>query len=65
MSSLFRLIPSVDRLLGGLEQDQTLASLPRPLLKDLVAEFLDLCREEIRAGVLADESDLAHSKLAT
>ncbi|NCD24642.1 MAG: L-seryl-tRNA(Sec) selenium transferase, partial [Deltaproteobacteria bacterium] len=33
--------------------------------KDLVAEFLDLCREEIRAGVLADESDLAHSKLAT
>ena len=58
MSALFRHIPSVDRFLQDLEQDQTLAGLPRPLLKDLVGEFLDLCREEIRSGAIADESAL-------
>ena len=63
MSSLFRHIPSVDRFLQDLEQDQALASLPRPLLKDLVAEFLDLCREEIRAGVITDQNVLALSAL--
>ena len=63
MSSLFRHIPSVDRFLQDLEQDQALASLPRPLLKDLIAEFLDLCREEIRAGVITDQSALALSAL--
>ncbi len=63
MSSLFRRIPSVDRFLTDLEQDQDLAALPRPMLKDLVGEFLDLCREEIRAGVLVDESDVARPKL--
>jgi len=63
VSSLFRHIPSVDRFLQDLEQDQALASLPRPLLKDLVAEFLDLCREEIRAGVITDQSALAFSAL--
>lgn len=63
MSSLFRCIPSVDRFLTDLEQDQALAALPRPLLKDLVGEFLDLCREEIRSGVLVDESDIARPKL--
>ena len=59
MSSLFRHIPSVDRFLTDLEQDQTLAHLPRLLLKDLLAEFLDLCREEIRAGAITDEAALA------
>ena len=65
MSSLFRSIPPVDRLLVELEQEQDLGVLPRPLLKDLVGEFLDLCREEIRAGVLVDETDLARPKLFT
>lgn len=64
MSSLFRHIPSVDRFLLELEGDQALASLPRQLLKDLVAEFLDLCREEIRAGVVTDESALSFATLA-
>ncbi len=59
MSSLFRHIPSVDRFLQELEQDRALAGLPRPLLKDLVGEFLDLCREEIRSGAIADEAALA------
>lgn len=65
MSSLFRHIPSVDRFLHELEQDQSLAGLPRPLLKDLVGEFLDLCREEIRSGAITAESDLALPALCT
>ena len=64
MSSLFRHIPSVDRFLQDLEQDRSLAGLPRQLLKDLVGEFLDLCREEIRAGVVKDESALTFATLA-
>jgi len=63
VSSLFRHIPSVDRFLQDLEQDQALAQLPRPLLKDLVGEFLDLCREEIRAGVITDENSLSLAAL--
>lgn len=63
MSSLYRHIPSVDRFLHDMEQDQVLASVPRPFLKDLIAEFLDLCREEIRQGSIAQESDLAWSVL--
>jgi len=62
--SLFRHIPSVDRFLQDLEQDRSLAGLPRQLLKDLVGEFLDLCREEIRAGVVKDESALTFTILA-
>jgi len=64
VSSLFRHIPSVDRFLQDLEGDRSLASLPRQLLKDLVGEFLDLCREEIRAGVVKGEADLAFATLA-
>lgn len=64
MSSLFRHIPSVDRFLLELEGDKALVGLPRQLLKDLVAEFLDLCREEIRAGIVTDESHLSFATLA-
>ena len=64
MSSLFRHIPSVDRFLQDLDQDRSLSGLPRQLLKDLVGEFLDLCREEIRAGVVKDESALTFATLA-
>jgi len=64
VSSLFRHIPSVDRFLQDLDQDRSLSGLPRQLLKDLVGEFLDLCREEIRAGVVKDESALTFATLA-
>lgn len=65
MSSLFRHIPSVDRFLQELEENESPAALPRQLLKDLLAEFLDLCREEIRAGVITDEGQLAFDVLAS
>lgn len=64
MSSLFRHIPSVDRFLQDLEQDRAVASLPRTMVKDLLAEFLDLCREEIRAGIVTEESLLTIKALA-
>jgi len=53
----------MDSFLQDLQKDQTLASLPRQLLKDLAGEFMDLCREEIRSGVIAEESDLAWPRL--
>ena len=59
MSSLFRHLPPVDRLLRALEDEDA----PRPLLKELVGRFLELCREEIRLGAAAGEEDLAWEKL--
>jgi L-seryl-tRNA(Ser) seleniumtransferase len=59
MSTLFRHLPSVGQILEALGGDGDIAALPRPLVKDLVNEFLDLCREEIRQSVIADEAALA------
>lgn len=59
MSSLFRHIPPVDRFLRELEPE----AAPRPLLRDLLGEFLDLCREEIRQGAVTNAEDLAWEKL--
>lgn len=59
MSTLFRHLPSVDSALSALESADGLGSLPRPLVKRLVNEFLDLCREEIRAGAFAAPDQLA------
>ena len=63
MTTLFRYLPSVDAALQALEKDAALAGLPRPLLRDLVNRFLDVCREEIRSGVVTDESQLAFAAL--
>ena len=72
VSTLFRHLPAVDQCLaalatetGGLDtspspgQSPGLHALPRPLLKDLVNAFLDLVREEIRAGAFADQAQLS------
>lgn len=64
MPSLFRHLPSVDAALTALTRESDLAGLPRPLLKDLVNRFLDLCREEIRAGALTRAADLALKSLS-
>ncbi len=58
MSKLYRRLPSVDAVLARAAQDRELAGLPRNMLRDLVNDFLDLCREEIRSGAIARESDL-------
>ena len=59
MSKLFRLLPSMDQILDGLAADPAIARLPRPLVKEHAAAFLDVCREEIRSGAITGEAQLA------
>ncbi|ADU62167.1 MAG: L-seryl-tRNA(Sec) selenium transferase [Pseudodesulfovibrio sp.] len=63
MSTLFRHLPSMAQVLAGLDADADMAALPRPLVKEHVNGFLDLCREEIRAGIIADKDALALAAL--
>jgi L-seryl-tRNA(Ser) seleniumtransferase len=76
VTTLFRHLPAVDQCLAALAADTGLLAkalrpelrpvlhgVPRPLIKDLVNAFLDLVREEIRAGVFADETQLSLSAL--
>lgn len=59
MSTLFRHLPSVAQVLAGLDADPDIAALPRPLVKEQINDFLDICREEIRSGVIVDAAALA------
>ncbi len=63
MSQLFRHLPSVDSVFGELDKDSGLRGLPRPLVRDLVNEFLDIKREEIKSGVVTDAVELALENL--
>lgn len=66
MTSLYRLLPSVDEALKRLDADAALAGqsgLPRPLVRGLVNEFLDLLREEIKSGVVSTPEQLAAASL--
>ena len=63
MSSLFRSIPSVDRLLQLVEGEKEASGLPRPLVKELVNAFLDKCREDIRQGRITAEEELEPGRL--
>ena len=63
MNNLFRALPAVDGLLQGLQEDKDLGALPRAMLRDLVNEFLDVCREEIKSGAITDPADLDWTKL--
>lgn len=63
MKNLFRALPAVDGLLQGLQEDKDLGALPRAMLRDLVNEFLDVCREEIKSGAITDPADLDWTKL--
>jgi L-seryl-tRNA(Ser) seleniumtransferase len=58
MSTLYRHLPPVDQVLAALDTDPDMAALPRPLVKEHVNGFLDLCREEIRSGVITDAAHL-------
>ena len=63
MSKLFRLLPSMDQILDGLVADPAMARLPRPLIKEHAAAFLDVCREEIRSGAIKEEAQLGLASL--
>jgi len=64
MSNLFRHLPSVDEVLSVLAGAEGIDGLPRPLVKNLVNEFLDICREEIRAGAFSKAEELSAKALA-
>lgn len=62
-NQLFRHIPAVDHVLAALDAGESVAAgalraAPRPLVKDLVNAFLDLLREEIRAGAITAAAQL-------
>lgn len=64
MSTLFRCLPAVDQALAALAAESgragaALQAVPRPLVKDQVNAFLDLVREEIRAGVFTEPAQLS------
>lgn len=59
MSNLFRALPSVDSVLAALVEDSLFQDVPRSLLRDHVNAFLDICREEIRGGVVTSPEQLA------
>ncbi len=63
MSQLFRHLPSTDRLLSVLENDPQALAVPRPLRKDLINEFLDVLRRDIRNNDLTSPDDLDMDKL--
>ncbi len=58
MSNLFRLLPAVDLTLDALETMGGFGHLPRPLVRDLVNAFFDLCREDIKSGKINDSAQL-------
>nr|WP_321257882.1 L-seryl-tRNA(Sec) selenium transferase [uncultured Pseudodesulfovibrio sp.] len=62
MSQIFRYLPSVDQVLSSLVDIEEFRDLPRALIKDLVNDFLDVCREEIRSGAItaSEQLDLAN-----
>jgi len=63
MSQIFRYLPSVDQVLSSLVTVEEFRDLPRALIKDLVNEFLDICREEIRSGAITKEEQLVLNAL--
>ncbi|MBU1248440.1 MAG: L-seryl-tRNA(Sec) selenium transferase, partial [Proteobacteria bacterium] len=58
MSTLFRHLPAVDKALAVLETDPVVAGLPRALVKDLVNDFLQSLRDDIRAGRITSAKEL-------
>ncbi|XPV77425.1 MAG: L-seryl-tRNA(Sec) selenium transferase [Desulfovibrio sp.] len=60
MSSLYRHLPAVDKILDALTLDTAsdVAALPRPLLRDLVNVFIDSCRDDIRNERIGSPDDL-------
>ena len=59
MSKIFRYLPSVDSALSALELEKELEQLPRQLIKTLVNDFFEICREEIKGKVITTAEQLS------
>lgn len=62
-TNLYQLLPAVDRILETLSREKELAQLPRSMQKELVNQYLDLCRQRIRSGRIQSQEDLAWDRL--
>ncbi|RQD65489.1 L-seryl-tRNA(Sec) selenium transferase [Desulfonatronovibrio magnus] len=65
MSSLFRLLPSVDSVLSGLADKKCYSNYPRAFIRDLVNDFLELCRQEIKAGTISGDDELSPERFSS
>ncbi|WP_027183997.1 L-seryl-tRNA(Sec) selenium transferase [Desulfovibrio inopinatus] len=63
MSSLFRLLPSVDVALTAVADVPALHHVPRALLRDGINLFLDRLRRDIRQSRIMNASQLEHTVL--
>ncbi|WP_243313395.1 L-seryl-tRNA(Sec) selenium transferase [Fundidesulfovibrio agrisoli] len=63
-NTLFRLLPSMDRVLAALDGRPELSGAPRALVREAAQAFLDAQREEIRSGLVADPAHLEWERLA-
>ena len=60
MNTLFRALPSMDVCLAALlEAKPAWAEGPRALLRDIVTEYWDAVREDIRAGRITDAAEVS------
>ncbi len=63
MSTLYRNIPSVDSILKFISDSEAIAELPRPMVRDLINDFLDICRQKIKDQEITQETQLSLDSL--
>ena len=63
MKMLFRLLPSVDKLLQEFLTRKELTHISQPMQREQINRFLDLCRQEIKDAVVTESEDLAWEKI--
>ena len=57
------MLPSVDKLLHAFASRKELGHISQPMQREEINHFLDLCRQEIRDGVITDPRDLEWDKV--
>ncbi len=63
MNTLFRALPSMDSCLLALEKEEGLREIPRPLMRAVVEDFLNVIRAEIKSGTKKQAEELSLSAL--
>ena len=63
MNTLFRLLPSVDKVLHAFSTRTELSHISQPMQREQINRFLDLCRQEIKDAVVTDPEALVWEKI--